>query len=101
MIESPKQFISHLSEWQEASFSELRGGVNNHVWKVTKGKKSGVLKIDYSPRKTPLNSRYDEKKIQNIAYKNKLAPKVIFAKEGIYFTEYAEGSVGSQEIPVR
>ena len=63
MIESPEQLISHLSGWQGASLSELGGGVNNHVWKVTKGKKSGVLKIDYSPRMTPFNSRYEEKKI--------------------------------------
>ena len=98
MIESPEQFISNLSEWQGASFSKLSGGLNNHVWKVTKGKKSAILKIDYSPRQTPFISRFEEKEIQSFAYKNKLAPKVIFAKKGVYFTEYVGGSVGSKEI---
>tara|TARA_B100001059_G_C17826645_1_gene581824 strand:- start:1043 stop:1849 length:807 start_codon:yes stop_codon:yes gene_type:complete len=97
VIERPEQFISHLPEWHGATFSRLKGGFNNNTLKVTKETKVGVLKIDSSPRKMPFNPRCKEAYIQNIAYENGLAPKVIFANSGVYFTEFVEGVVGNKK----
>jgi len=53
----------------------------------------GVLKIDDGPREAPFNTRCAEANTQNIAARAGLAPHIILAADGLYFTEFVEGVV--------
>lgn len=97
MTQTPEQVLADIPGWDGAILSELFGGLTNRTWRVTKDGKSGVLKIDDGPREAPFNSRCDEAYAQNMACKAGLAPKVILADCGLYFTEYVEGTVWTRD----
>ena len=90
---SPDDVLAGIPGWKGAHYTKLRGGLTNVTWHVVQGGRSGVLKIDEDEREQPLNTRAMEAVIQTTAAKAGLAPKVILAREGIYFAEYVEGTV--------
>ena len=93
VILSPEEVLAEIPGWEDATCTELSGGLTNRTWRVTAGEKSGVLKIDDGPREAPFNTRCAEANTQNIAAKAGLAPHIILANDGHYFTEYVEGVV--------
>ena len=90
---SPEEVLAEIPGWEGANCTELSGGLTNRTWRVTTGAKSGVLKIDEDPRDAPFNTRCAEANVQNAAAKEGLAPSIILADDGLYFTEYVEGVV--------
>lgn len=90
---SVEEVLAEIPGWEDASCTELSGGLTNRTWRVTAGEKSGVLKIDDGPRDAPFNTRCAEANIQMMAAKADLAPRIILADDGLYFTEYVEGVV--------
>jgi len=90
---SPEEVLAEIPGWEDATCTELSGGLTNRTWRVAAGEKSGVLKIDDGPREAPFNSRCAEANTQNMAAKAGLAPHIILADDGHYFTEYVEGVV--------
>jgi len=90
---SPDDVLAGIPGWKGARYTKLRGGLTNVTWHVVHGDRSGVLKIDEDGREEPLNTRSIEAMIQTTAAKAGLAPKVILAREGMYFAEYVEGTV--------
>ena len=93
MTISPDGILAEIPGWKGARYTKLRGGLTNVTWHVVHGDRSGVLKIDEDGREEPLNTRSMEAMIQTTAAKAGLAPKVILAREGMYFAEYVEGTV--------
>ncbi|MDG2108031.1 MAG: phosphotransferase family protein [Woeseiaceae bacterium] len=96
-MQAPEEVLASIPGWSDAILSELSGGLNNRIWRVIKGSKCGVLKIDDEPRGAPFSSRHDEAHVQKMAWKEGLAPQVIFAENGFYFTEFAEGVVWTRD----
>ena len=90
---SPEEVLAKIPGWDDASCTELSGGLTNRAWQVTTGDKTGVLKIDDGPREVPFNTRCAEANAQNMAARAGLAPHIILAEDGLYFTEYVEGVV--------
>ncbi len=90
---SPEDVLAEIPGWEGATCTELSGGLTNRTWQVTTGEKTGVLKIDDGPRESPFNTRCAEANVQNTAAKAGLAPNVILANDGFYFTEYVDGTV--------
>ena len=90
---SPEDVLAEIPGWEGAICTELSGGLTNRTWQVTTGEKTGVLKIDDGPRESPFNTRCAEANVQNTAAKAGLAPNVILANDGLYFTEYVDGTV--------
>ncbi|NQV86595.1 MAG: phosphotransferase family protein [Woeseiaceae bacterium] len=93
---TPEAVLAGIPGWESATITELKGGLSNKVWRIDKGERSGVLKIDSEPRGEPFNTRFAEAYVQNAAAKAGLAPKVILANDGMYFSEYVEGTVWSR-----
>ena len=90
---SPEQVLAEIPGWEGAGCTKLSGGLTNRSWRVTAGKKSGVLKIDDGPREAPFNTRCAEANTQNMAARVGLAPYIILANDQYFFTEYVEGVV--------
>jgi thiamine kinase-like enzyme len=90
---TPEEVLVDIPGWEGASCTELNGGLTNRTWRVTAGGKEGVLKIDDGPREAPFNTRCAEANTQNIAARAGLAPHIILANDGLYFTEFVEGVV--------
>ena len=90
---TPEEVLANIPGWEDASCTELSGGLTNRTWRVTAGGKEGVLKIDDGPREAPFNTRCAEANTQNIAARAGLAPHIILAADGLYFTEFVEGVV--------
>ena len=90
---SPDDILAEIPGWENASFTRLSGGYTNRTWHVVHGERAAVLKIDDARRKQPFNTRSAEAIVQTSAAKAGLAAKVILAKDGMYLTEYAEGTV--------
>jgi len=89
----PRDVLATIPGWENAEYTELKGGLTNTSWRVTAGEKTGVLKIDNGPRSKPFNTRCEEANVQNMAATAGLAPRVILADDGLYFTEYLDGEV--------
>ena len=81
--------------WEDATASEISGGLNNQTWLVTAGDRRAVLKIDQHPRRMPFNTRAAEAQVQSQAAQAGLASAVIFASDMGYMTEYVDGIVWS------
>jgi thiamine kinase-like enzyme len=94
---NPQETLAGIPGWENATLTELTGGLNNRTWRASVGNKSAVLKIDDGPREAPFSSRCDEAYVQNMATKAGLAPKVILADRGLYFTEFVEGTVWTRD----
>ena len=90
---SPEDVLAKIPGWEGAICTELSGGLTNKTWQVIVRDKKGVLKIDGDLRDVPFNTRCAEANIQNMAAKEGLAPNIILANDGFYFTEYVEGLV--------
>ena len=90
---TPEAVLAGIPGWDGATVTELKGGLTNNSWLIVKGKKSGVLKIDHGLRGAPFNTRSAESYVQTAAAKAGLAAPVLFASDGVYFTEYVEGAV--------
>jgi thiamine kinase-like enzyme len=87
--------LAQIPAWENASFSELKGGLTNRCWLVDNGARRAVLKIDEHPRRVPFDSRSSEARIQNRAAEQGLANETIFASDKILMTEYVEGVIWS------
>jgi thiamine kinase-like enzyme len=94
---NPLETLAGIPGWENATLTELTGGLNNITWRFSFGKKSAVIKIDDGPREAPFSSRCDEAHVQNMATKAGLAPRVILADSGLYFTEFVEGTVWTRD----
>lgn len=92
MAQDPATILAGIPEWRGADIEQLCGGYNNATYRLTKGDRSAVLKLDVSPRDETLNPRVVEAQIQNMAAQAGLAPAVIFADERMYLGEYVEGT---------
>ena len=88
--------LAGIDGWEGAHATELSGGFNNRTWRVDKGGRSAVLKIDAAPRSAPYNPRRVEADIQTRAFEAGFANRVLHVNETLYLTEYAEGVVWSQ-----
>jgi len=97
VIAFPEDILAGIPGWQGASCTELTGGLTNRTWRVVLGERTGVLKIDEVARELPFNTRCAEAKVQNTAAMAGLAANVILANDGMYFTEYVEGTVWARE----
>lgn len=86
-----------LPGWANATCRPLDGGLTNDTWLLERDARKAVLKVDPEPRSIPLNGREFEARIQRSAYAAGLAPKVLFANETVYLTEYVEGTPWSTE----
>lgn len=94
---TPKSVLAGIPGWEGATITELKGGLTNKTWRIVKGARAGVLKIDNGSRDAPLNTRCDEGYVQNAAAKAGLAATVILANDGVYFSEYLEGTVWTRD----
>ena len=90
---APASVLSEIPGWEEASVTELSGGLTNCTWLVEKAGRKAVLKIDKQPRDEPYNSRRTEATIQSIAARQGLANAVLHVGEQVLLTEYVEGVV--------
>jgi thiamine kinase-like enzyme len=87
--------LLQVSGWEDATASEISGGLNNQAWLVAAGDRRAVLKIDQQPRRTPFNTRAAEAQVQTQAAQAELASAVLFASDTVYMTEYVDGIVWS------
>lgn len=94
---TPEAVLAEIPGWEGASVSELKGGLTNKSWLIVNGEKSGVLKIDHGLRGAPFNTRSAEACVQSSAEKAGLAAPVLLADDGLYFTEYVEGTVWTRD----
>ncbi len=93
MTDSPRAVLARIPGWEQARFSELRGGLTNRAWRVSVGERHGVLKIDVAPRAAPYNHRLAEQAVQTMAANAELAGPVLYADDTTYLTEYIDGDV--------
>lgn len=94
---TPEEALSGIDGWAGAHVTELDGGLSNRTWRVDKGDRSAVLKIDEQPRSAPYNSRRQEADIQARAFEHGLANRVLYVNETVYLTEYVDGTVWSPD----
>jgi thiamine kinase-like enzyme len=88
----PDEVLRNLPEWQNATCTELAGGLTNRSWLLQNGNRKAVLKIDDDPRTAPYNTRLAEAAVQSAAAQAGLANAVLFADDQVYLTEYIEGT---------
>lgn len=88
---SPDEIIRKLPDWQDATWTELAGGLTNRAWLLDKRGSQAVLKIDTERRSLPFNSRIEEAAVQSAAASAGLASPVLFADERVYLTEFVDG----------
>jgi thiamine kinase-like enzyme len=91
--EPPNEVLRDLPEWQDATWTELAGGLTNRSWLLQQNDRKAVLKIDDQPRQAPYNTRLAEAAVQSAAAQAGLANNVLFADHQVYLTEYVEGAV--------
>lgn len=92
MEQDPRKVLAGIPDWKGASIERLCGGFTNTTYRLTKGDKRAVLKLDVLARDETLNSRHAEAQVQNTAAKAGLAPAVIYTNERMYLGEYVEGT---------
>jgi len=94
---TPAAVLSAITGWEDATYSELSGGLSNRTYLVEIGGNKAVLKVDERPRNSPYNARNTEARIQTMAADKGLAGRVLFASDTVYMTEYLEGVIWSGE----
>lgn len=94
---SPELILRTIPGWEYADWSPLRGGLTNQSFLIEQPGQRAVLKIDRAPRSAPLNCREAERAIQDSAAREQLANRVLFARKGIYLTEYVDGGIWSAD----
>lgn len=95
MSEPISAALARIPGWENARFSELKGGLTNRCWLVEHDGRTAVLKVDAAPRGEPFNSRPGEARIQARAADLGLANGVIYVSDTILMTEYVEGTIWS------
>jgi len=93
----PSQVLSTIPGWEGATANELSGGLSNRTWRVERGGRAAVLKIDERPRGAPYNTRREEAQFQSRAFEAGLATRVLYVDETVYMTEYVKGTVWSPD----
>ncbi len=97
MEQDPKKILAGIPDWKGASIERLSGGFTNRTFRLTKGDKRAVLKLDMLERDETLNSRHAEAQVQNTAAKAGLAPVAIHADDRMYLGEYVEGTTWTRK----
>lgn len=95
--QTPESVLAGLSGWENATISELSGGLTNRTLLVECDGRRAVLKIDEVPREAPFNSRKTEAQIQTTAVEHGLANAVILVTDTVYMTEFVEGVIWSND----
>lgn len=90
-----KAALSQIPGWENASFSELKGGLTNPCWLVEIDDRKAVLKVDAVPRGGPFSTRVAEAQIQIRASGAGLANAVLFFSDTILMTEFVNGDIWS------
>lgn len=90
---SPDAVLDGIPGWRGATFRELPGGLTNRTLRVEKDGRRAVLKIDPEPRKSPFNSRQDEARIQDEAAAIGRANRVLWVRDTVLLSEWADGEV--------
>lgn len=93
MIRPVEKVLGEIPGWEDATYSELPGGLSNDTFLVEADGRRAVLKIDANSRQAPYNSRRAEAQIQMSAADNGLASPVLYVSDTVYMTEYLEGNV--------
>ena len=94
---SPRDVLQGIPGWDQASWSELDGGLTNRSWLVETGGRKAVLKVDAFPRTAPFNSRRAEARIQSAAAMRGLANAVLYVTDTVYLSEFVDGDVWTAE----
>jgi len=93
--QSPESILAEIPGWEEASCSELNGGLTNRTYLVETDQRKAVLKFDTAQRSGHFNERRMEAQIQTKAAQQGLAATVIFVSDTVYLTEFLEGVIWS------
>ena len=96
MSDAVSRALSQIPGWNDATVSELKGGLTNPCWLVEREGRKAVLKIDKSPRSEPFSARKAEARIQNRAYAAGLANAVLYVSDTLLMTEYIDGVIWSE-----
>jgi thiamine kinase-like enzyme len=94
---SPEEVLDGIPGWRGAAFRELPGGLTNRTLRVEKDGRRAVLKIDPSPRKPPFNSRQEEARIQQRAAALGRANGVLYVRETVLLSDWADGEVWTRD----
>ncbi len=89
----PDEVLAGIPGWRGATYEELPGGLTNTTLLVEKDGRRAVLKIDPAPRTPPYNSRQEEARIQERAAALGRANGVLFVRDTVLLSEWAEGAV--------
>jgi thiamine kinase-like enzyme len=92
-IETARKVIDTIPRWRDATVSVLPGGLTNRNYLVETRCRQGVLKIDATPRSSPLNSRAEEAAVQKQGEQAGLANRVLYFDKTTYLVEYVDGDV--------
>jgi thiamine kinase-like enzyme len=90
-----KSVLAQIPGWENASYSDLKGGLTNPCWLIELDDRKAVLKIDDAPRGEPFSTRPSEAQVQSRAAEQGLANEVIYGSDTALMTEYVEGTVWS------
>ena len=88
-----RRVLARIPGWEDATVSDLPGGLTNHSYLVECRNRRAVLKVDPGPRGEPLNTRPDEARIQRRAAREGLANEVYFDDETTLLTAFVDGDV--------
>lgn len=95
MMNAVEVALAQIPGWENASYSELKGGLTNTSWLVEMNGRKAVLKVDPRTRSEPFSPRPEEARIQMRAAAHGLANKVIHVTDTVLMTEYVEGKIWS------
>ena len=94
---SPDEVLATIPGWDGAAWRELPGGLTNRTLQVEKDGRRAVLKIDPTPRKPPFNSRQEEARIQQRAARLGRANDVLYVRDTVLISDWAEGEVWARD----
>ena len=94
---SPDEVLATIPGWDGAVWCELPGGLTNRTLRAEKDGRRAVLKIDPGPRKAPFNSRQEEASIQRRAAGLGRANGVLYVRDTVLLSEWADGEVWTRD----
>jgi len=97
----PVEVLAGIPGWQDATVTEMDGGITNTSWLVAVESRKGVLKIDAQTRGEPFNSRLQEAAIQSVAAGHGLAAPVLYADATALLTEFVDGDTWASDSLAR
>ena len=95
MSDSVRSALLQIPGWEDASYSELKGGLTNPCWLVETDGRKAVLKVDDQVRSEPFSSRLAEAQIQMRACSAGVANAVLYVSDTVLMTEYVDGVIWS------